>query len=59
MLKLLYLRFMASCYDRQRDGLMAELAGTQYMLKVNEEAQRKVGSQLALAETEQRWKVLR
>ena len=59
MIRLWYLRFMANCYDRQREGLLAELAGTQYMLKVNEEKQRKVTARLAMAETERRYRVAR
>jgi hypothetical protein len=59
MIRLLYLRWLSSALAQQEAGLRAELAGVEYMLARNAERQRQVAGQLAMVETERRWRVAR
>ena len=59
MIRILWLRFWLRCYSRQEAGLRAELAGVLYMLERNTERQRHVAAQLAMAETERKYGVVR
>ena len=59
MIRIWWLRFWLRCYSRQEAGLRAELAGVVYMLERNAEQQRQVTAQLAMAETERRYGVVR
>ncbi len=59
MIRLFYLRWLSSALAQQESGLRAELAGVEYMLLRNAERQRQVAGQLAMAEVERRYKVVR
>ena len=59
MIRIWWLRAWLRCYSRQEAGLRAELAGVLYMLERNDEKQRHVAVQLAMAETERRYGVVR
>jgi hypothetical protein len=59
MIRLLYLRWLAGALAQQEAGLRAELAGVEYMLRRNAERQRQVAGQLAMAEVERRYRVIR
>jgi hypothetical protein len=59
MIRLLYLRYIAYCLRQQQDGLLIELRGVEYMLEKNAADQRRVAAQLAMAETERRYRVAR
>jgi len=59
VIRLLWLRWLSSALRRQESGLRAELAGVEYMLRKNAADQRRVAAQLAMAETERRYRVAR
>ena len=56
---MLWLKWLSSALKRQESGLRAELAGVTYMLARNEADQRRVTAEIAMAETERRYRVAR
>ena len=59
MIRLLYLRWLSNALRVQERGLREELAGVTYMLESNADQQRRVAAQIAMAETERRYRVAR
>jgi len=59
VIRVLYLRWLARALRQQEHGLRQELAGVEYMLERNATDQRRVVAELAMAETERRWRVAR
>jgi hypothetical protein len=54
MIRLLYLRYLAHCYRRQRDGLLAEQRGIEAALAINERDQARTEARIEEAMAERR-----